>query len=206
MHNKKPTSESADDYETPNYVWDLILKHVPKNAVIYEPFYLNGRSGEYIKSKGYNCIHEDTDFFDDNNYKYDCIISNPPFSKRKEILEKLKQINKPFSLIVPLQTLTNNYFKSLFQDSVQVIVPNHRIGFIKNDVWTKGADFDTIILNYKMDLPKDIIYETETVPRPPNMFTCPNCNITITMRSKGSHIKSKNHKIKELDQNTETQS
>jgi transcription initiation factor IIE alpha subunit len=47
-----------------------------------------------------------------------------------------------------------------------------------------------------MDLPKDIIYETETVPRPPNMFTCPNCNITITMRGRGSHIKSKNHKIK----------
>jgi hypothetical protein len=192
MHNKKPTSESSDDYETPNYVWDLILKHIPKNAIIYEPFYLNGRSGDYIKSQGYDCIHEDTDFFT-NNYKYDCIISNPPFSKRKEIFEKLKEINKPFALIVPLQTLLNVYFKSLFNENVQIIIPKNRIGFIKNDVWTRGADFDTIILNYKMDLPQDIIYETETVPRAPNMFTCPHCKITVTMRGKAGHIKGKQH-------------
>lgn len=193
MHNKKPISEGSDDYETPNYIWDLILKHVPKNAIIYEPFYLNGRSGEYIKSLGYNCIHEEKDFFDENNYKYDCIISNPPFSKRKQIFEKLKTLNKPFALIVPLQTLTNNYFKTLFTDKVQIIIPNHRIGFIKNDVWTMRADFDSIFVTHKMDLPQDIIYESETVPRAPNMFSCPHCKVTLTMRGKASHIKGKQH-------------
>ena len=193
MHNKKPTSNTSDDYETPTYIWNLILKHIPKDKIIYEPFYLNGRSGDYIKSQGYDCIHEDTNFFT-NEYTYDIIISNPPFSKRKEIFEKLKEINKPFALIVPLQTLTNVYFKSLFNENVQIIIPNNRIGFIKNDVWTRGADFEIIILNYKMDLPKDIIYENEIVTRPINTYDCPYCKITVTARGKSSHNKGKEHK------------
>ena len=192
MHNKKPTSDTSDEYETPAYVWDLILKYISKEKIIYEPFYLNGRSGEYIKSKGYSCIHENKDFFT-NEYSYDIIISNPPFSKRKEIFEKLKEINKPFALIVPLQTLVNSYFKTLFSD-VQIIIPKTRIGFIQNDVWTNRADFDSIILTHGLNLPKDIIFENEIVPRPPNMYECPYCKITLTMRGKSSHVKGKEHK------------
>jgi hypothetical protein len=122
------------------------------------------------------------------------LFTTPPDTKYEgNSPKKLKEINKPFALIVPLQTLLNVYFKSLFNENVQIIIPKNRIGFIKNDVWTRGADFDTIILNYKMDLPQDIIYETETVPRAPNMFTCPHCKITVTMRGKAGHIKGKQH-------------
>jgi hypothetical protein len=172
-------------------VWDLILKHISKEKIIYEPFYMNGRSGDYIKSQGYDCIHEDTDFFT-NDYTYDVVVSNPPFSKRKEIFEKLKEVNKPFALIVPLQTLVNTYFKTLFT-KVQIIIPKTRIGFIQNDVWTNRADFDSIFLTHGLNLPQDIIFENEIVSRPVNTFNCPYCKTTITMRGKASHVKGKKH-------------
>jgi len=197
MHNKKPTSNNSDNYETPSYVWDLILKYIPRTLVIYEPFFLNGNSGAYITSKGYKCIHKNTDFFknDVTLSSYDIIVSNPPFSKRKEIFEKLKELNKPFALIVPLQTLVNTYFKTLFNNNVQIIIPKTRIGFIQNDVWTNRSDFDSVILTHNLNLPQDIIFESEIVPRPPNIFYCPHCTVSIKMRGKASHIKGKQHLI-----------
>jgi methylase of polypeptide subunit release factors len=43
-------------------------------------------------------IHEPIDFFA-NTHLGDLIVSNPPFTKKKEVLETLLRINKPFILL-----------------------------------------------------------------------------------------------------------
>ena len=70
-----------DDYMTPNYVWDWIKEYLPNDKIIWEAFYGDGKSGDYLTQLGFNVIHEQIDFFE--NDVGDIIVSNPPFTKKK---------------------------------------------------------------------------------------------------------------------------
>ena len=76
--------KDSDNYATDKLGWEIIQEYIPKNKVIWSPFYCDGKQKEYFEEMGYNIIHEDKDFF---SYvpNYDIIIDNPPFSKMKEI-------------------------------------------------------------------------------------------------------------------------
>ena len=86
-----------DDYMTPKYAWENIKHLIPKDKVLWEAFMGDGKSGEYLKDLGFEVVHNDNDFFENN--EGDIVVSNPPFSKSKEILNRLKQLEKPFILI-----------------------------------------------------------------------------------------------------------
>ena len=91
-----------DDYVTPKEVWKLLINFVNSNQIIYEPFYCDGKSKEYLNDLGFkNVIHpKDEDFFSNyNKYNYDIIISNPPYSIKSKIFKKLKKRNFNFDLI-----------------------------------------------------------------------------------------------------------
>jgi hypothetical protein len=152
------STKENDNYETPNEIIDTILTYIGKDKIIYEPFYCNGRSGKYITSKGYECIHKMEDFFEQNVKKneYDCIVSNPPFSDLSFIYRKLQTIDKPFALLVPLETLARKYL--MFKD-VQIIILKKSIHFIKNGVRTNRPMPKPLCwVCYKMELPRDIIF------------------------------------------------
>ena len=55
-----------DDYMTPKSAWENIKHFIPSNKVIWEPFYGDGKSGEYLKELGFDVIHEEIDFFENN--------------------------------------------------------------------------------------------------------------------------------------------
>lgn len=148
-----------DDYMTPKYAWENILHLIPKDKVIWEAFYGDGKSGEYLTDLGFNVIHNEDDFFT-SNYG-DIIVSNPPFSKSKEVLTRLKLLDKPFILILPSSKINTQYTKTLFKDNnLQIIIPKNRIHFIKQingvipDNWKNACNFDC----YKMNFKKDIIW------------------------------------------------
>ena len=67
-----------DDYMTPKYVWEWIIDYIPKNKIIWECFYGDGNSGDFLKELGFDIIHEPIDFF--NNDRGDVIVSNPSFT------------------------------------------------------------------------------------------------------------------------------
>ena len=99
------------------------------------------------------------DFFEMyNKLDYDIIISNPPFSIKQKIFTKLKEINKPFILIVPVSIITKKYFMDNFKDDFQIIIPKKRIQFIKDEVQTKRCWFDCVYIAYKINLEKDITF------------------------------------------------
>jgi len=155
-----------DDYNTPLYVWEMLLDYLnlDKNTKIYEPFYSNGVAKNYLAKLGYNnVIHENMNFFDNyDKYDYEIIISNPPYSIKKNILKTLYNIDKPFVLIVPTAIISKLYMKTIFGkdiDKLQFIIPNRRIQFERLDGYNqKRTAFDTIFLCYKMNLQKDIVY------------------------------------------------
>ena len=146
-----------DDYMTPDYAWENIKHIIPKNKVIWEAFYGDGTSGTILKNMGFEVIHEPIDFFENN--LGDIIISNPPFSKAKEILERLKELDKSFILILPCSKLTTQYFKRYFgkNKDLKIIIPSKRIHFIKLVNGEKleknrnACNFDCFYYCYKID-------------------------------------------------------
>ena len=150
-----------NDYMTPKYAWENIKEYIPKDKIIWEAFYGDGKSGEYLTELGFQVIHKDIDFFE--NDLGDIIVSNPPFSDAKKVLQRLKVIDKPFILILPVSKITTQYFKE-WKDKIQIIIPSNRIHFTKfidgkvPENWKNACNFDCFYYCYKMDLPKDIIW------------------------------------------------
>lgn len=162
FHTK--TFQVHDDYMTPKYAWENIKQYIPKDKVIWEAFYGDGVSGKYLTELGFNVIHEPVDFFEEN--KGDIIISNPPFSKSKEVLVRLKELDKPFIMILPSSKINTQYVRNLFKDTadpLQIIIPRKRIQFIKTEkgkiVTQKNAcNFDCFYYCWKMNLSRDIVW------------------------------------------------
>jgi hypothetical protein len=134
FHTK--TCSKHDDYMTPKSAWLAIEKYIPKDKVIWEPFYGDGSSGKdlmLLKDDLRVVIHQpNCDFF--KNDLGECCISNPPYSAKKEVFNRLKKLGKPFIMICPSSMLNTKYIRELFGDSedrLKIIIPNKRIQFIK---------------------------------------------------------------------------
>ena len=55
-----------DDYMTPKYAFENIAHLIPKDKIIWEAFYGDGKSGTYLTELGFNVIHEPIDFFEND--------------------------------------------------------------------------------------------------------------------------------------------
>ena len=144
-----------DQFMTPKYVWEDIKHLIPPNKEIWEPFYGDGKSGSFLQELGFNVIHNNEDFFQNN--KGQIIVSNPPFSIMNKIIKRLKEIDKPFILLLPVSKICTQYFRTL-KDQIQIIIPKKRISFISNGEQTKNAPFDCFYYCYKINLEKDIVW------------------------------------------------
>lgn len=149
-----------DDYMTPKLAWENIKEFIPQDKVIWEAFYGDGKSGEDLRELGFEVIHEPIDFFE--NDCGDIIVSNPPFSKCKNIMPRLKELDKPFILILPSSKIYTQYFRENFKNTesnLQIIIPRKRIQFIKDGNELKNkCNFDCFYYCYKMNLPRDILW------------------------------------------------
>ena len=145
----------SDNYYSKKEVWEKIQEYIPKDKVIYEPFYGDGKSGEYLKELGCNVIHEPVDFFE-NNFVYECIVSNPPFSIRQKVFTRLKELNKPFIIVMFPIVLSCKWFLDLFDD-IQIIIPKKRVKFVGNGKDNYTPNGGVWYFCWKMDLPKDLI-------------------------------------------------
>ena len=151
-----------DEYDTPKELWENIKEYLPKkDTIVWEPFYSNGQSGNILSDLGCTVMQGKSDFFDVGENiinKVDFIVTNVPFSKKKEILKKLKEIDKPFIIIMPASTIFTQYLNDTFGNEIQIIVPKKRMHFIKNGVLLKRTSFDSCYFCYKLGLKNDIIW------------------------------------------------
>jgi len=158
-----------DDYMTPRYAWENIKHIIPKDKVIWEAFYGDGKSGDYLKELGFNVIHIPVDFFE--NDLGDVIVSNPPFSKVPKILDRLMELDKPFILILPSSKINTQYLRRHFYNTnrnLQIIIPRKRIHFekkINGEIpanWSNSCNFDCFYYCYKIGLERDITFLENT--------------------------------------------
>ena len=140
--------KTHDDYMTPQYAWKNIQQYIPKDKII-------------VISK--KVIQEDLDFFNDETLpEYDLIVSNPPFSKSKEVVTRLRELNKPFILIMPSSKLNTRYMRQYNNTGLQIIVPKNRIHFDKKidgktpKGWKNSCNFDCFYYCWKLNLQNDL--------------------------------------------------
>jgi hypothetical protein len=115
-----------------------VAPYLPKDKVLWEPFYASGAAGNHLQTLGFDTVHYDEDFFQANHG--DVVVSNPPFSIKQKVLERLKALDKPFVLLLPASVLGTKMLRNLFPD-IQVLIPNGRINFLKDGTQTKGVWF-----------------------------------------------------------------
>jgi len=150
-----------EHYFTPKSAWEDIKDYIPKDKVIWEAFYGDGRSGKYLEELGFEVIHEPIDFF--THDEGEIIVSNPPFSMFQKIMSRLIVLEKPFVLILPVSKMCYKYFRSFGKDNkeFQIMIPKKRIDFEykgKDKIKKSSANFDCLYYCWKMNLPNDITF------------------------------------------------
>lgn len=154
------TFMNYDDYMTPKSAWENIKHLIPKKQ-IWEAFYGDGTSGNYLKELGFDVIHKEVNFFE--NDLGEIIVSNPAFSKIKEILKRLMILDKPFIIIMPSSKINTSYMRE-WKNKIQIIIPKKRIHFDKKingktpDKFKSSCNFDCFYYCYKIGLPTDIVW------------------------------------------------
>jgi hypothetical protein len=144
-----------DDYCTQKSTWASIINYIPSYTEYWEPFYCDGSSGKHLSELGLTVIHNNEDFFDNDHG--DIIISNPPFSKKKAILDYIWHLQKPFIMIMPASVLSSRMYERFIPDTT-IIIPKNRIQFSKNGIVNQNqCPFDCYFYCWKLDLNDRII-------------------------------------------------
>lgn len=161
----KRTPEVQESY-TPYYAVDPIIKYISKNKKIWCPFDKEWSAFyQSFKREGYDVVRshidDGQDFFTYEPDSYDIIISNPPFNIKDKILERLYELNKPFAILLPMNSLQGKTRYKFFKNGIQLLSFDSRIGFhnLDNmDKHIKGNSFATAYFCRDV-LPKDLIIE-----------------------------------------------
>ena len=150
QNNKHP---EKDCYGTCKITWDSILPLIPKTKKIWQPFYMDGKCGNYLIEKGYNVIHNNKNFFNYEPDDYDLILDNPHFSKKDLLFDKLHKLNKPFILLYSYSAfLTKSFARFDEKYNYNIIVPKIGFKFYKEKkIFRMG---DVVLICYKIDFIK----------------------------------------------------
>tara|TARA_Y100000310_G_scaffold332108_1_gene407045 strand:- start:334 stop:930 length:597 start_codon:yes stop_codon:yes gene_type:complete len=154
-----------DEYYTPSILVEPILKYLKPNSTIWCPF--DTKESEFVilfKEAGHKVIYSHIwlgqDFFEyEPDEHYDYIISNPPFTKKYEILDRLYELDKPFAMILGIPVLNyqvvGEYFFNKQREGIdlQLLIVDKKISFDGNT-----ASFNNSFFCYNV-LPKQIIFE-----------------------------------------------
>jgi len=102
-------SVRGDEYFTLDKDAEVIAQHIKKPMRVWCPFNDEGAAFERILPQhGHEVICTSGDFFKtDPPRGVECIISNPPFSKKKEIVKRIDSLGLKFALIMPFLWLND---------------------------------------------------------------------------------------------------
>lgn len=148
-----------DENRTPAYAVIPILEYLPKDKIIWCPF--DKEDSEFVKilnNRGFKVVYSHIslgqDFYKYEPDEWDIIVSNPPFTKKRQIFERALSFGKPFALIMTNVWLNDSAPKQLFKDKdLQLLMFDKRIDFNGDK---KMITFSSSYYCYNL-LPKQII-------------------------------------------------
>lgn len=156
---KTGSFNQKDEYYTPAILVRPILKYLKQKSVVWCPF--DTESSEFVillKEAGHTVIYshiwDGQDFFTYEPTEYDYIISNPPFTRKLEVLERLYKLNKPFAMILGLPILNYQEVGTFFLDKeLQLLIVDKKVSFDGNTASFNNSYFCRGVL------PRDIMFE-----------------------------------------------
>lgn len=149
-----------DEKYTPRYAVLPLLKYLPKGKIVWCPF--DTENSEFVialQESGFKVVYSHIstgqNFFQFEPEHWDIIVSNPPFSNKKEVFTRCLELGKPFALLMSNFWLNDASPSHLFKDrELQLLLFNKRIQY--ND--HNRVPFGSSYFCHKL-LPKQIIFE-----------------------------------------------
>ena len=168
MKMDKIANSHNDEFYTPYYAIVPLLKYIKPNSTIWCPF--DTSESLFVKifsDNGHKVINthisNGENFFTENVPKCDYIISNPPYSLKTEVLERLFKIKIPFAMLVGVVGLFESSKRfNLFKSNVfECLYFDKRISYFKSYADSKpllNPPFSSIYICSHF-LPKQIMFE-----------------------------------------------
>lgn len=169
MKMHEVAKSNNDEYYTPLYAIEPICEYIKPNSTIWCPFDIEeSLYVKHLKEIGHTVINthiaNGEDFFNIDVPKCDYIISNPPFSKKIQVLERLFEIGIPFAMLVgdlglfaskkKYEMFKNNKFELLYLDK--------RVSYFNDSIGDKmNPPFSSIYVCSNM-LPNQINFKEIT--------------------------------------------
>ena len=153
IHKCNQSLNNSDEYYTSLDTWKTILHLLPKHKMAWEGFVgPDSRSLGYLRELGVRVTgFVNVDFFNSNSGDY--LLSNPPFSKKREIIARLAKLKKPFMMVWPISAIPAQYLRELGEEDIQIVIPWKRLRFeTLHSNETSEPTFGCVWLCYKMNL------------------------------------------------------
>ena len=149
---------------TPRYGVLPIVKYLPKDKIIWCPF--DKKDSEFVKvltEQGYKVVYSHIengqDFYTYEPEEWDILVSNPPFTNKRQIFERALSFGKPFALIMSNTWLNDSAPKQVFKDKqLQILFFEERMKFSNNGIVQNKITFSSSYFCYNL-LPKDIVMD-----------------------------------------------
>ena len=116
-------------------------------------------------------LNEGKDFFRYEPEKWDILVSNPPFSKKNEVLKRAFSFQKPFALLLPVNSIQSKTRYQIFENRIQMLCFDGRIDYHTSqnmECYTKGNHFGSAyfcrdLLPSKLELRQLVKYDRPLV-------------------------------------------
>ena len=170
MKIDKVANSGNDEFYTPAYAIEPIMKYIKSNSTIWCPF--DTEQSLFVKmfrEAGHRVVatHLESgyNFFDfkKEQIKADYIISNPPYSCKGDVLSRLFELDIPFAMLVGVVGLfeSQKRFDMFKNNEFEIMYFNKRIAYFKDYADEKPSlnpPFSSVYVCHKM-LPKQIMFE-----------------------------------------------
>lgn len=149
MKSFKKAFNVQDNYPTPSILVNMIVPYLQKwesdfisknghKPIIWCPFdEEKSKYVEILQKEGFQVVrshlNDGKNFFEYEPELYDLIVSNPPFSLKLDVFERiLFDLHKPFVLLMNMMAINYQEIGNLFQfvgKGIQFIIPDKKVSF-----------------------------------------------------------------------------
>lgn len=159
-----------DKYETPEWATAALLPHIPKDVIIWEPACGSGKMSRVLNADYTSDIQTGTDFLDQTHSSalgIDAIITNPPYKKATEFIERALDFMDDIGFVAMLLRTDFDHAKSrrhLFADHKaykQKLVLTKRIQWFEDSKSSPSFNHAWFIWDWRNKKPPIITYHFE---------------------------------------------